>query len=306
MGAFFGRFLFDDVLEKSNLNKYDKKNYNKKPQVEWKWDDIVDEYFQFNEAYCKSNLHHSWKLFKQSYPTGSEFDAAICYIIAQKNYKYYSNNGMLPNNRSKMPYLKNQLTTDLINIANCNFEFNNITFPYVKSHIQRNSIQRINQLTWKKKILCRFPKNKAWMGDVFLFYKHYWYYIINPLSDRTGFMEHNKQALTCPVEYNKHFLYNYEIYNPTDNIADYSIIDMYDLIFNENFEQLKEIDPLYNRGVSETQLQLIRETKQELIEILNIFGLSHTSNIVTAEDHASNFLTKEVLDIYKIVKKIGP
>ena len=305
MGAFFGRFLFDDVLEKSSYNTDIKKNYNKLPQTEWRWHDITSEYFQYNLTDWKLELHNSWDLLKHLYPNSTDFDAVICYISAQLNYPYYSNSKLLPSQAVKIEYQTQLLTSDLIDMVNGEFEFNNITFPYIKSHVQGN-IKRINQLPWQKKIICRFPKNKAWMGDIFLFYKHYWYYIINPHSDKNGFMEHNKQALISPVEYNKHFSNNYDRYNPTNDITDYSIIDMYDLIFNENFEQLKAIDSRYNTGVSETQLQLIRETKQELIEILNIFGLSHTSNIATAEDHASNFLTKEVLDIYNTVKKIGP
>jgi hypothetical protein len=31
MGAFFGRFLFDDVLEQSTLSEHSKQNYNKFP-----------------------------------------------------------------------------------------------------------------------------------------------------------------------------------------------------------------------------------------------------------------------------------
>ena len=305
MGAFLGRFLFDTILEQSTLSEKDRKNYNRKDQIEWLWDDITSEYFQYNLTDWKLELHNSWDLLKQRYSKDIDFDAAICYISAQLNYPYYSDAKLLPSQAVKIEYQTRLLTSDLIDMANCEFEFDNITFPYIKSHVQGN-IKRINQLPWNKKILCRFPKNKAWMGDVFLFYKHYWYYIINPYSDKNGFMEHNKQALISPVEYDKHFLNNYDRYNPTNDISDYIIIDIYDLIFNENFEQLKAIDSRYNTGVSETQLQLIRETKQELTEILNIFGLSHTSNIVTAEDHASNFLTKEVLDIYNIVKKIGP
>jgi hypothetical protein len=203
------------------------------------------------------------------------------------------------------PFKKLQSTTNLIEIANSNFEFDNITFPYVKSHIQGN-IKRINQFPWEKKIICRFPKNKSWMAGLFHFYKHYWYFIINPDSNSPGFSSHTKQALTCPVEYNKHFSATHDRYNPTDDIADYIIIDMYDLIFNENFEQLTAIDSRYNTGVSETQLRLIRDARQGSIEILNIFGLSHTADIVTEEDHACKFLTKEVIDIYNTVKKIGP
>lgn len=305
MGAFLGRFLFDDTIEQSTLTESDKKNYNKKAQVEWYWDDITSEYFQYNLTDWKLELHNSWDLLKHLYPNSTDFDAVICYISAQLNYPYYSNSKLLPSQAVKIEYQTQLLTSNLIDMANCEFEFDNITFPYIKSHVQGN-IKRINQLPWKKKIICRFTKNKAWMGDIFLFYKHYWYYIMNPDRNRNGFMEHNKHALINPVEYNKHFLYSYERYNPTDDIADYIIIDIYDLIFNENFEQLKAIDSRYDSGISETQLQLIRETKQGLIEILNIFGLSHTSNIVTTEDHASNFLTKEILNIYNTVKRIGP
>ena len=306
MGAFLGRVLFDDTIEQSNLSDYDKKNYNKKAQVEWHWDDIIGEYFQYNLTDWKLELHDSWDLLKQSYPDQLEFDAVICYISAQLNYPYYSSNASrLPIYAIDIQYNTQQSSNNLLAMANCEFEFSDITFPYIKSHIQGN-ITRINQLPWKKKIICRFPKNKSWLGDVFLFYKHYWYYIINPTRNRNGFMEHNRQALIGPVEYNEHFLYNYERYNPLNEMDDFIIIDMYDLIFNEQVEQLTAIDSRYNQGISATQLQLIRDTKQGLIEILNIFGLSHTSDIITPEDHATKFLTKEVIDIYNIIKKIGP
>lgn len=304
MGAFFGRFLFDDTIEQSTLSTYDKENYNKKPQVEWLWHDITSEYFQYNLTDWKLELHNSWELLKQHYPNEIDFDAAVCYIVAQLNYPYFSNKSRLPIHLTvREPYKNFYPVEELMDMANRDFNFNDITFPYIKSHIQGN-IQRINQFPWKKKIVCKFPEHKAWMGDIFLFYKHYWYYILNPNANRNGFMEFNKQAIFGPVEYDKHFSNSYKRYNITDST--YIIIDMYDLIFNENFEQLKLIDQRYNSGISSTQLQSIRDAKKGLIEILSIFGLSHISDIVTSEDHNSTFLTKEVLDIYNIVKKIGP
>ncbi len=306
MGAFFGRFLFDDVLEKSSYNTDIKKNYNKLSQTEWRWHDITSEYFQYNLTDWKLKLHDSWELLKEHFPEGIELDAAICYIVTYMSYPYFSSTARLPDTRVIVqPYKKPYISSELIEIANRDFDFNSITFPYIKSHIQGN-IKRINQFPWKKKIICRLPENKAWMGDIFLFYKHYWYYIINPNNSRIGFMEFNKYGILGTVENSTHFSNNYKRYNPIDEISDYIIIDIYDLIFNENFEQLKLVDQRYDLGISETQLQLIRDTRTELIEILNIFGLSHTSDIITTEDHSSKFLTKEVLDIYNAVKKIGP
>lgn len=304
MGAFFGRFLFDNTIEQSSLTTQDKENYNKKAQVEWHWNDITSEYFQYNLTNWKLKLHDNWQSLKQYYPDDTDFDAVICYIVAQLNYPYFSDNTRLPIHLTvREPYKNSYPVKDLMDRASYDFNFNNITFPYIKSHIQGN-VQRINQFPWKKKIVCTFPEHKAWMGDIFLFYKHYWYYILNPGADKNGFMEFNKQVIFPAVEYNRHFFDSYKKYNITD--SSYITIDMYDLIFNENFEQLKLIDHQYDLGISNTQLQSIRDTRKGLIEILDIFGLSHTSNIVTPEDHASKFLTKEVLDIYNTVKKIGP
>jgi len=304
MGAFFGRFLFDDVLEKSNLDKDVKRFYNKKMQTEWHWDDITDEYFQFNDLDWKLKLHDSWNLLRQRYPEKLKFDAAVCYILAQRNYQYYSTNTKLPVRSVTRTYLEKELTPELLDTAQVDFEFSNITFPYVKSHI-RDNIKYINQFPWKKKVICRFPKNKAWIGDIFLFYKHYWFYILGQRRDMSSFMDHNKGALVRAVENKQHFLDNYDEYNPINNMSDYIIIDMYELIFNEDYNQVKLIDDQLI-GISETQRRLLQDAREGSIEILNIFGLSHTLDIVTKEDHASKFLTKEVLDIYNIVKRIGP
>ena len=300
MGAFFGRFLFDSVLEKSNLDDTAKKNYNKKKQGEWHWDDITGEYFQFNQEDWKLKLHESWEPLKQIYPEGLEFDAAICYILAQKNYRYYTTSTLLPAHKIKIPYLEKPLTQELMDMATNNFEFDNLTFPYVKSHIQ-GKIKYINQFPWKKKVACRFPRNKAWICDLLLFYKHYWFYILNPERNRAGFMEHNKHALTRPVKWSKHFLEHYDRYN-TEDLSGYIIIDMYELIFNEQYEQVKLIDDQFV-DITETQRQLLKDARQGTIDILNIFGLSHTSDIITEEDHATKFLTKEVINIYNMIKE---
>jgi hypothetical protein len=306
MGAFLGRFLFDKILEKSNLNKDVKPNYNKKMQVEWHWDDITDEYFQFNELDWKLKLHDGWNILKQHYPEQLEFDAALCYILAQKNYQYYSTSTKLPVRSVTRLYLESEVTTETLDTAHLDFEFNNITFPYVKSHI-RDNIKHINRFPWKKKVICRFPRNKAWMGDLFLFYKHYWFYfdLNNPRPDISTFNDHNKEALIRAVENKHHFLHNFDEYNPINDISDYIIIDMYELIFNEQCDQIKLIDDEFV-NVSETQLQLLSDARTGLIEILDVFGLSHTLDIVTSEDHASKFLTKQILDAYNAVKSTGP
>ena len=181
------------------------------------------------------------------------------------------------------------------------FDMLNIRFSHLKMHLGSKENDIVKNLNWKNILFCYFPENKTWLADILLYYKKYYYKIHHLGLPEVNVETINWNSIICRLAGNSTLekRFDYTEYNDTR----YNNIDMYDLIFNENTDQLLEVYP--NFVLTDSQRTLLKLVREDIIYICNVFGLDHTINLLPG-DNTDCLKTKQILDIYYSVKRIGP
>jgi hypothetical protein len=153
-------------------------------------------------------------------------------------------------------------------------DFDKIIFPYVKNHQLKTNLGfdcNNKSINYKKRIYCTFPSNKSWIGGVFSVYKHNLY----KLFDKNHDYEYGLRDVN---EFIHLYLLDSEMKNNyPETIPEHESLDIYELVFNKNFDGLKAIYPNYEPN--DLQLELLDSAHNSSIEVLNKLNLSH--DIVT-------------------------
>ena len=301
MGAFFGRFLFDDILSSQTDSGY--LQFNRTTNLEWQWWDIINSYMSFHRPFMKDELIFTpysqiEEILKKYYTTDVELDAAIIFANVYHTCNFSTNHTSLPSYITKVNAEKY-----LLDIVSKEFTAHPINFPYIKAHVGVG-FDRIEKLSWKKKIYCSFPKEKVWLTRVLVFYKHYWYYKKHNVLKPKYITESSKIPIENFINAVESVHVSNELYK--DNILskdfkDYIKVDMYDLIFNENTTQLINIDDVYATELSQTRKELLKIVRNDIIDICNIFGLDYKMNV--SLDDSSSLQTPQIIEICNILKK---
>ena len=296
MGSFFGRFLLDDIKTVDHFE------INQTPNLEWNWDDIINNYMISRQPHGITLFPFSTSsdILRKYYTNQVDLDSAM--IFANVYHKYKS--------------LRKPITLDkyitgidnaekyLLDIVNRKFTFdhifvdkkftsNNIEFPYIKGHLSTN-FDIIEKLPFKKKIYCSFSLEKSWIPILLVFYKHYL------------FLKNNKKWNILSQE----FMFFNLVDNPRlldtiykhsiqlNNVDDYIEIDMYDLIFNENLSQLHDLNI---NELSQTRRYLLKRARDDILFVCNKFGLNPTINVSSFQEW-SNKLSPEIFEIHNSIK----
>ena len=255
MGAFFGRFLFDDIYVREYhelLPHQIKEFYIEDINFEWTWTDRIGNYFSYHN-YDNSPLNTTVDILKKYY-SGTDLDSAMIYITAQHHNDVYKNDIIKRALYANWKYTNTYNEDQLIHMANRDFDFDfiNFEFPYIKSHVKPD-IYRINMFNWKKKVLCNFPPEKNWIALFLIFYKHYWFYNQRtsfPLSIEDNFREVEGEQFRRTVKNKIYYERRPEFLKYS--IDDYIIVDIYDLIFNKNLSY-REIGRKYEVSLGEAE-----------------------------------------------------
>jgi len=306
MGAFFGRFLFDDIYVREyheGLPSQIKFLYSSDYNFEWRWCDRIGNYFSYLKDDVNSPLYKTVEILKKCYAGDSEvdLDSAVMYITAQHLNEVYEKSIITRVNHAY--WLNKYNETELEHMVNkdFNFDFANFEFPYIKSHLLPN-IYRINNLEWKKKVLCKFPPEKTWLVTILLFYKHYWYYKKDniPIGKLSTFMNEDGERFLTVIE-NKNYFRYYPQNTMNRELDDFIIVDMFDLIFKNDTTNLDKIDSCFEHLLSETRLSLLNDAKNHIVNICNIFGLDPEMNIPIRDD-SSKMLSPQVIEACNYIK----
>lgn len=279
MGSFFGRLLLDDILIKRNIDIISKSN------LEWKWQDRSDVHLGFLNK-DESHQHFYIKEFvKNNYAENDQL-AAILHIIISCT---------LNSNKDFVDYLQSPIidfpvtNEELRELANTKIDFSNFEFPYIKTHMNPlRQLLTLSNMPFKKKVICRFPKNKTWLALLLVYYKHYWYYLdINQTKLDYGVRKKILMTFSDQTTYNYQRL---DYLNKT--LTDFVEIDMYDLIFNKNIGQLTKVDSRFNFGLTDSEEKLLEVVKNDILSICKIFNVSHELTIDMLDENISKLLQK--------------
>lgn len=277
LGSFFGRLLLDDILVKHNVDITSKSN------LEWKWQDRSDVHLGFINS-DNTHPHFYIKEFvKNNYGEADQLSAILHIIISHT----------LNSNKDFVSYLQSptmdfpRTNEELKELANTKIDFSNFEFPYIKTHMNPvKQLLTLSNMPFKKKVVCKFPKNKTWLAILLVYYKHYWYYVD---KDQTK-LDHGVRKKIV-LSFSNQQLYNYHrLDHLDDTLKDFIEVDMYDLIFNKNIEQLAKVDSRFNFGLTDTEKQLLEVVKNDTLSICKIFNVSHEWTIDVLDENLSKLI----------------
>ena len=264
MGTFLRGFLTSNT---NNIFPYD---LTKSDNHEWNFIDIFDDFF----AEYGNVFEDLFLILYNHYQSQDIFKTAAV-VILNANYYLKNNQGFRSNTRLKdnLPFLLEfakdpkyhqiQIPLELINID---------TNIYIKDHnlddIKYSNLTfSMRDMQWKnKKINCAFFDEKSWIPYYFLKYK----------SVKSEYLKNKIIELDNITSYFPFIqTFNNQLPSKTDDRC--MIINMYDLIFNKNLDQVYKVDP--NFEFTKEKELMLNLANSSSIEILESFGLSHYTNI---------------------------
>jgi len=290
MGAFFMRFIEDKNFKTDECRI--------RENLEWEnWDRLFqyiynDDGYPYYEKYFNPHA----QLLREKYK-GDDYYRAFIYVMYQLTEESVSKHGKFSDHHLWPLTLSESVILDLAEKPPI-FDLSNLKFSHLKMHLGSKEKDIVKNLNWKNILFCHFPENKTWLADILLYYKKYYYKIHHPglpeihLETRDWNSIINRLAGSSTLERR----FDYTEYNDDR----YVNIDMYDLIFNGNTDQLLVAYPDF--VLSESQRTLLNLVKKDIIYICNVFGLDHTICLLP-EDDSRCLHTNQILDIYNNIQK---
>ena len=268
MGTFLMGFLTPKIDDLFQIQIIKKSNH------EWEFPDVLDSFFgvdprnNYNDLLDKlSNLF--------AYNTTEIFQVAAILILNTKCYLKFNKNSS-PLFVSKHKPLLLELAADK-KYHTLQYPLEMIkqqTSPYIKEH--REDV--LTNIKWKqKKIVCEFFDNKSWIP----------YYLMKFKITGAPYLKMNLDVYNSPTT--DSFIDRNKLHNIFDYTQSYIKVNMYDLVFNKNIEQVYNVDP--NFEYTKEKEEMLNLANSTSLEILEYYGVDHTSNI------NENTTIQEVLDM---------
>jgi len=291
MGAFFMRFIEDANFIRDK---------NQWPNLEWfNWDRTL-EYLEngSNHNYYKKYINDHTSLLKEKYH-GDEYDKALIYVIYQLTEPLVREHGHYEQiHPTSMKYSPEQLL-ELAEIEPL-FDVNDLKFTHLKCHYE-NTNPLINNLNWKQKIYCQFSFDKMWLVDILMYYKKFYYTIDKPEIPIEQQL-HNDPIATQKFYKNE---WNNRIKSfgrrLVKDMPGYRNIDMYDLIFNKNIEQIQLAYP--NFELSYSQNIMLEKVKKDITYICSVFDLNPGISYAHLRDNINLVHTAKIKEILKKIER---
>jgi len=294
MGAFFMRFIED-----SNFLR----NESQWKNLEWfNWDRTLQYLEQGNNhPYYITHINEHTSLLKEKYQ-GHEYDKAFIYVIYQLTEPLVREHGRF---ELIHPIPANLSSEKVLELAEMDpiFDVANLKFTHLKCHYENTNVL-INSLNWKRKIFCQFSFDKMWLVDLLMYYKKFYYTIDKPeipISD---------QLANDHISFEKFYRndWNNRIKNlgrrVVKDLPGYHNIDMYDLIFNKNIEQIQLAYP--NFELSYSQNIMLEKVKNDITYICSVFDLNPGISYVHSRDNINVVRTDKIKEILKNIGPEGP
>ena len=311
MGGFLGRLVMrpDPVPNSllSDVYSYELTN------LEWRWYDRIGSYFGDTDHIMRidqTRYKNLYYMLKKHYTADETFYPAMLYVIAKFTKSYYDKRHKLPTREERLFYinykfLDNITENQILEMLNtpADFDYTDLYYPYFKCHINFMLLDIVSKLEFRNKIYCKFPPNKSWIPILLYFYKKFYFWIVSDYDPDWGPLE--KLPLVQHWRYQKEFFSNLE-----DNLSkeysrekeahnavlhSYKVIDIYDLVFNKNVEQLSSFDLSFSTAsdLSNDRYDLIERVKNDTVQICEgEFGIS-------IEENTSDELIAKIADIFR-------
>jgi hypothetical protein len=246
-GGHFGAF-FINLINASVLMPQDKeKKYFVRLSKKKEWS-IID-YFSAYHYSDKLNLHRN--LVKQLVDIyGDNWQPHYYYILYQYTYRYFTlNHGTCPD-ESILTLTKE----DILKLADAPFLGVDSKLKFTKCH-EHEYFYLNDNLSWNNKIAVMLPKNKRWIAEIMLGYKHTTplHIVISDLRKKTSY--NDDQILQ----------------------KKFKTVNMYDVVFNKDLTSIYNIFPNFN--FSNIEEKLWNAVNEDSIEILQQYGLEHTYEV---------------------------
>jgi hypothetical protein len=248
-GGHFGAF-FINLVNASQLTPQDHEKsffvrlYKNK---EWSMVDYFSGYHYSRELKINDTLITQ---LKDIY--GDKWYLHYYYILYQYSYRYLIlNEGEFPDKS-----IETLTKEEILELATAPFLGVKPTLRFTKCH-DRDYLYKDDSLEWNSKIAVMLPKNKFWLGEIMLGYKHKvpLHIIIRGLKNK----------------FNE--LYRYDEVEQKK----FKTVNMYDVIFNKDLTSIYDNFPSFNFTGLENKLWEI--VNKDSLEILEHYGLDHTHEV---------------------------
>jgi len=272
-----GTFLQGFLTPKLDFLFYN--NIIKDTNHEWIFRDLFDGFFGLNPKTYNDLIY----ILLDFYTAPEIFKIAAVVILNTKFYLKYYLNDQICFTMDHIP-----LVLDLAKDK----KYHQLQFPielvktrtsrYIKEHRSSIGFKKItlsiSDTPWvRKRITCDFSNEKLWIP----------YYLLKYKSSKSTYLSYNIELFHNDT--NEFFITRSNMFEDVKfNISNLQV-DMYDLIFNKNIDQVYKIDP--NFEFTKEKEEMLNLAKSSSIEILESFGIDHNTSI------NNNTTIQEVLDM---------
>jgi hypothetical protein len=268
-GGHFGAF-FINLMNASQLTLQDKKYFNRSDKnKEW----AVVDYFSAYHYSERLKLHRT--LVNQLVDIyGDDWEQHYYYILYQYTYRYFTlNQGDFPDES-----IRNLSKEDILNLADAPFLGVSSPLKFTKCH-EEDYFYTNDNIPWNNKIAVVLPKNKRWIAEIMLWYKHTTplHVVISDLRKKTSY--NDDQILQ----------------------KNFKTVNIYDVVFNKDLTSIYNIFPNFNFTKKEERLRNI--VNKDSLDILHHYGLDHTYEVNNRWDLEKLI---EKMMVYQQAQKIKP
>ena len=274
MGAFFMRFIEDKNFG-TTIGKSD--------NLEWLNFDRVAQYVDEENDFYQLHFNKHTSLLKEKYK-GDDYHKAVIYVLYQLSEKLIDRYRERYDPRNV--WLYEQLIIDLAE-SDPIFDISKLKFIHLKLHTPPDK-SFVNALDWRSKIFCHFSRDKLWLTDILAYYKKSYYKTFNNSTINQSSDDPWNNVIKN-IGNRRLSIYNEYVY-----------IDMYDLIFNKNIDQLKRVYPDFK--LTDAQNNLLDIAKKDIINICDVFGLDHTMSVTHDSPDKNILYTPQIIDILKRIQ----
>jgi hypothetical protein len=220
------------------------------------------------------------------------------------------------------------LTEDqILELYHNNFTDHESVFPYLKNHTWSHLNSQMKLIPFEKIVTVEFPEDKTWLAELLLFYKHYWFWA--SIAKTRQRWEENLRSKAATSSYHTVKKFHNMLLNEEPKVDYIELIyqsrlkdfksknniikiDVYDLIFNQNIDQLSQIDSYFS-NYDDSVLALINLARQQTEEICKVFDVDHRL-CLDAKADKSQLRTPKLIDACTMIEnmladaitKLGP
>lgn len=315
MGTFLIRVLSHRYIKDSNkiVHRY----FTHLPSYEWIVEDRIGCFYGYDTGKAENRLKVLLDTLRKICPDPVDFEKALLHILLQLTHDYYTEESY-KNKCEDVRYWNYDLTEEqIIKLYENNYNNSGTVLPIIKAHYTNYMHSPLAKIPFNKIIHAGYFGEKSWIPEVLLFYKRFDHYVKtnNMIRLERTFKEgrrHNAERLrniiggTSTLQiYFETIIANWEsMAEVKNNLVD---IDMYDLIFNKNIDQLKLVDSFYENYTDDSLIELLDQVEEHTRLILKKYDLDPDLNldIRTKDPNIQLLRTPALVEAVDLIKQLS-